>query len=150
MKISLVPMRALPGSAAAGHRAAPVRLMTLVPPTPGQSALATPPCPRGVELSSWSLLTLCIDDAQNGTPIANATLRATVRRVVRELRAADQSWESVYDALGAAVVPVAGAPLVPPADQEVYQSRSAAIVAHLHCWADVDRLEEIEREDGAG
>jgi hypothetical protein len=148
VKISLVPMRTLPRGPSASLRPTPARPMTLMSPSPVRSAAA--PCPAGVDPSVWSLLALCVDDAQRGTPIANATLRAAVRRVVRDLRAAGESWEGVYARLDSAVTRAAVTPTAVSTDVEMYASRGAAIVSHMHCWADVDRLDELDREDAAG
>jgi hypothetical protein len=73
-----------------------------------------------------------------------------VQTVVRELRAAGESWESVYAVLHAAVVPVPGRRMTWAAEFEMHTSRSAALVAHMHSWADVERLAELEREGQAG
>ena len=85
-----------------------------------------------------------VEDAQRRSAIAYAPLRVVVQSVVRELRAAGESWESVYAVLHSAVVPVGGRPVNFATEYEMHTSRSAALVAHMHSWADVERLAELE------
>ncbi|MDB4887543.1 MAG: hypothetical protein JWN79_2981 [Gemmatimonadetes bacterium] len=104
--------------------------------------------PSSVSALSWELLALHAEDAQRRASIAHAPLRVVVQSVVRELRAAGESWEGIYAALHAAVVPVPGRPVNWAAEYEMHTSRSAALVAHMHSWADVERLAELESEGG--
>jgi hypothetical protein len=46
------------------------------------------------------------------------------------------------------VIPVPGGAMNWAAEYEMHTSRSAALVAHMHSWADVERLAELEGDAG--
>jgi hypothetical protein len=102
--------------------------------------------PASVSAHSWELLAMHVDDAQRRSAIAYAPLRLVVQAVVRELRAAGESWEMIYAVLHSAVIPSGGRTLNWAMEYEMHTSRSAALVAHMHSWADVERLAELEDE----
>ena len=142
-------------------RAAPARDETVAPTVapmhgaPPRTAPATLSAPRAsaarpaaVSALSWELLAMHVEDAQRRSSIAYAPLRLVVQSVVRELRAAGESWEGIYAILHAAVIPSAGRPVRWAVEYEMHTSRSAALVAHMHSWADVERLAELEGEEG--
>lgn len=115
----------------------PVALPTVTtPPVPARGR------PTAVSEATWEQLALHVADAQRRSSIAYTPLRAVVQAVVRELRAGGEPWDAVYATLHAVVVPT---PVVNYAmEYEMHVSRSAALVAHMHSWADVERLAEIE------
>jgi hypothetical protein len=143
VKISLVPMRALPSASPARSPLRPSGSSPVVSAALVREEDAGT-CPASVEQASWSLLRRRIADAQSGSAIANPELRSAVRVVVRELRAKEEGWEAVYAALESAVRTVPARPAPSALGLEVHASRGASIVAHMHCWADVERLAEIE------
>lgn len=91
-----------------------------------------------------------VEDAQRRSSIAYAELRAVVQSVVREMRIAGESWERVYAVLQAVVGPATGRPERFATEYEMHSSRSAALVAHMHSWADVERLAELEGGEQGG
>lgn len=148
MKISLVAMRAparLMQPSSVGHT--PV-LPAL--PTELVARLETPCRPVGVSALTWEMLAIHVDDAERRSSIAYAQLRLVVQAVVRELRATDVTWESIYAILQSVVSPATGLPAQFDAEYEMHASRSAALVAHMHSWADVERLAELATDDAAG
>jgi hypothetical protein len=148
MKICLVPMRALPSPSPARSMLRASGSSPVIPAARPRDEEAAP-CPASVSQASWSLLHRRIADAQSGAAIANPELRSAVRLVVRELRGQEESWEAVYATLDLAARATPARPATPALGREVYATRSASIVAHMHCWADVERLAEIE-EGGHG
>lgn len=144
-------MRSLSASLAGGARHAVSRSGSS-PVIPSTRARRAPPvpCPSSVEPSSWELLSTRLDDTQDGMAIANAALRSAVRAVVRELRVNAVSWEEVYTVLDSAVIATPDRDVRNPIEVELHVSRSASIVAHMHCWADVERLAELEEDPQAG
>lgn len=145
VKNSLIPLRFTPLSAPAQGAAKPASPPRL---TPSSGSLTrpgtTPERPANVSALSWELLAIHVEDAQRRSSIAYAPLRVVVQTVVRELRLSGETWESIYAALHSAVVPVAGGASNWTIEYEMHTSRSAALVAHMHSWADVERLAEIE------
>ena len=105
---------------------------------------AAAPRPAGVQQLTWELLAIHVEEAQRGGSIASASLRAAVHAVVQELRIACVPWEEVYEVLDSAVRGGHPRPAMHHLDMELHASRSGAIVAHMHSWADVQRLAEIE------
>ena len=104
--------------------------------------------PTSVSPLSWELLAMHVEDAQRRSSIAYAPLRVVVQTVVRELRTAGESWDAIYAVLHSAVVVAPGRPVSFAAEYEMHTSRSDALVAHMHSWADVERLAELERAEG--
>lgn len=104
------------------------------------------PCPSCVAPASWALLAKRVDDAQGGASIISAPVREVVIALVRELRRHGESWETVYAVLELVVVHTGAPRMQRPSELEIYATRSAALVAHMHCWADVERLAELDRE----
>jgi hypothetical protein len=151
VKISLVSLRATP-------RGTPLldapRAEGVAPAAPTAPAMLSPrPAgdrPASVSALSWELLAMHVEDAQRRSSIAYAPLRVVVQTVVRELRAAGESWEQIYAVLHSAVVVPPGRPVSFAVEYEMHTSRSGALVAHMHSWADVERLAELEgaEEDG--
>jgi hypothetical protein len=142
MKISLVSMRTPSQSAQSGSRSAVSRAARAARAV----REAVRPCPPGAHPASWTLLVQRVDATQAGLAIANAPLRAAARTVVRDLRASGQSWEAIYATLDAAVVPEPAREVKYALELEIYATRGASIVAHMHCWADVERLAELEAD----
>ena len=146
MKISLVPMRA-PARARVLLPAAPPAAMPTVTLDAGVGP-ETPQRPAGVSALAWEMLAMHVGDAQRRSAIAYAPLRLVVQAVVRELRATQVPWDAVYLILQSAVTPDTGAPARFAMEFEMHTSRAAALVAHMHSWADVERLAELAVEDG--
>jgi hypothetical protein len=156
MSLFNVPMHA--GSAPPGHHApsvqspaatasAATRDIAAAPmPTElaGRARVAAPPA--GVSPFAWEMLLANFVDAQCGSAAAFATLREAVRAVVRELRAANQTWEHVYAVLHGVVAPAPECVVSWRMEYEMHFSRGAAVAAHMQSWADVERLAEIEAE----
>jgi hypothetical protein len=113
-------------------------------PTHHAFSQPAPTCPPSVAASSWDLLAVHVDESLRRASISNASLRAAVQQVVRELRAGGQAWDAVYGALNSAVMPAGGSEVSYVRDHEMHASLNAALVAHMHSWADVERLAEIE------
>jgi hypothetical protein len=105
-----------------------------------------PAPPVGVSAFAWEMLLGSILEAQRHSAAPVAPLRETVLAVVRELRAANQTWEQVYAVLHAAVAPAPERLERWVMGYEVHSSRSAALVAHMQSWADGERLAEIEAD----
>lgn len=105
---------------------------------------APTPRPEAVAQRSWESLAIHVDDARRGGSISSAELREAVRAVVTELRARCVAWDEVYAVLDAAVTAGAPFPVAHPLEAELHAKRSSAIVAHMHSWADVQRLAELE------
>jgi hypothetical protein len=102
------------------------------------------PRPPEVEQRSWEALAIHVDDARRGGAIASVALRAAVDVVVAELRVGCIAWEEVYTILDAAGMAGSTRRASHPLELELHASRGAAIVAHMHSWADVLRLAELE------
>ena len=151
MKISLVRMRALDSSI--GARPAPGHVRRTPPlgfPAHALAPGASPDCPPSVAPASWDLLTLHVDESLRRASISNAPLRSAVQQVVRELRAGGQGWDGVYAVLNGAVMPAGSTVVTYLRDHEMHASLNAALVAHMHSWADVERLAEIESGTAQG
>jgi hypothetical protein len=120
--------------------------------TPLQSgaARASAPAPASVSAGSWELFIFQVDVARHGGPFTGGALRNAVRAVVAEMRAAAESWDTVYGALGSAVGEVANGPVEYSAEHDTHSSRAAALVAHMQSWADCVRLDELERNEEEG
>lgn len=148
MKISLVAMRT------PAHRQAPppADRAPLLPALPSAlvARVETPCRPAGVSALTWEMLALHVDDAQRRSAIAYAALRLVVQAVVRELRATDVPWDAIYAILQGVVAPATGLPANFDVEYEMHASRGAALVAHMHSWADVERLAELAEEGEAG
>lgn len=144
MKIRLVPRilpdhspRLTPGAsplAAYGHPGLPEFMRPNAPL----------PRPPAVEQRAWETLAIHVDDARRGGSIGNPNLRAAVSVVVGALRVGCVSWEAIYTILDAAVMAGAARQATHPLELKLHANRSAAIVAHMHSWADVQRIAEIE------
>jgi len=111
---------------------------------------ASPHCPTAVAPASWDLLTLHVDESLRRASISNAALRSAVQQVVRELRAGGHGWDGVYAILNGAVMPPGSSTVTFLKDHEMHASLNAALVAHMHSWADVERLAEIESDIAQG
>ena len=158
MKPFNVPMHAFPVSSS--HHAPSVQspVATALPATreldiaaaPMLTELAggsrVPAPPTGVSPFAWEMLLASIVDAQRYSAAPLAPLRGAVQAVVRELRAANQAWEQVYAVFHEVVAPAPERPVSWAMGYEIHSSRSAALVAHMQSWADVERLAEIEAE----
>jgi hypothetical protein len=142
MKFSLVQMRTPAPLSPATSRGGVGRPPAGSPVRQPRDAAAT--CPRGAEAASWAALVRRVDETQAGLAIANAPLRAAARAVVRELRASGVTWDSVYTTLDTAGVQEPVREVRYALELEIYATRGASIVAHMHCWADVERLAELE------
>ena len=143
MRIRLVP-RTLPdlsprltpgGSMAAAHGHAPSEFMRPNAPLPR---------PAAVEQRAWETLAIQVDDARRGGSMSNPDLRDAVSVVVGALRVGCISWEAIYTILDAAVMAGSARHVTHPLELELHAKRSAAMVAHMHSWADVLRIAEIE------
>ncbi len=99
-----------------------------------------------MEPSSWELLAHQVREAQREKAMGGAALRAVVLTVVRELRSGAEPWDGVYAALQSAVVQSPTPEGKPAMGLEMHENLDAALVAHMHSWADVERLAEIERD----
>jgi hypothetical protein len=119
-------------------------------PTELAGGSRVPAPPAGVSTFAWEMLLVNIGDAQRRAAAALAPLREAVQALVRELRAANQTWEQVYAILHGVVAPEPERPVSWAMGYETHSSRSAALVAHMQSWADVERLAEIEAEAHAG
>jgi len=107
---------------------------------------ATAPAPATVSPDSWGQLIFQVDVARRGGPFTGGALRQAVRVVVGEMRAASETWDAVYVALGSSVGEEAAHTANQSPDHGTHSSRSAALVAHMHSWADCVRLDELERQ----
>ena len=148
MKISLVAMRT-PARLQAPVPAAHPPMLPLLP-SGLPARLETPSRPAGVSALTWEMLAIHVDDAQRRSSIAYAPLRLVVQALVRELRVMNVAWESVYAILQSVVAPATGHPALFNVEYEMHVSRGAALVAHMHSWADVERLAELAEEEAAG
>ena len=106
---------------------------------------AYPLAPASVHPATWDLFTTHLDVARHGGTLAGGTFRQSVAVLVAEMRAAAEPWDAIYAALGSAVGDgPRGEVQYSPNDMHV--SHAAALVAHMHAWADCARLEELETE----
>lgn len=144
MRIRLVP-RSVPDLA---PRLTPAGSPMAAPGHPALPEFMRPtaplPRPAPVEQRAWETLAVHVDDARRGRSIANPDLRNAVSVVVGALRIGCISWEAIYTILDAAVMAGAARQATHPLELELHANRSAAIVAHMHSWADVQRIAEIE------
>lgn len=115
-------------------------------PTEPAGGSRVPAPPPGVSPFAWEMLLVNIIDAQRRPAAAFAPLRESVQTVVRELRAASQTWEQVYAVLHGVVAPAPERLVNWAMEYEMHFSRRAALVAHMQSWADVEQLAEIEAE----
>lgn len=115
-------------------------------PSAGEFMRPNAPLPRPhcVEQRSWETLAIHLDDARRGGSIVSARLREAVDTVVAELRVGCIPWDEVYATLDAAVMGGILPPAVHPLELQLRANRNAAIVAHMHSWADMRRLAELE------
>ena len=145
MRLSLVAMR-VPARIQASQQPGPMlaRPSELVAPT------ETAHRPEGVSAFAWEMLALHVDDARQRSSIAYGPLRLVVKTVVQELRTANASWDAVYAVLQSAVTPATDCPISFAAEYEMHTSRAAALVAHMHSWADVERLAELAADEATG
>jgi hypothetical protein len=98
----------------------------------------------------WTDLVIAIQVARHRQRYTGGALRTTVFAVVRAMRASGLSWDMVYTALTTAVAGYPGLQIVYAPDCNTHVSRSAALIAHMHAWADCERLDELERAGGEG
>ena len=119
-------------------------------PTELASGSRLPAPPAGVSTFAWEMLLANLVEAQRRSAVALAPLREAVRAVVREQRAANQTWEQVYALLHEVVAPAPERLVSWAMGYEIHSSRSAALGAHMQSWADIERLAEIEAEAHAG
>jgi hypothetical protein len=105
---------------------------------------AIAPAPATVSPDSWGQLIFQVDVARRGGPFTGGALRHAVRLVVNEMRAASETWDAVYVALGSSVGEEAAKAAGQSGDHGTHSSRAAALVAHMHSWADCVRLDELE------
>ena len=150
MKISLVAMRVIatrtsrPASTQGQGQRTVGSSSRWPAPTPlADQERATLPCPARITAVSWEDLVFHIEIARGGSRIATTHLRSAVRIVAHELRSAGESWESIYGVLLGAVAPMPPREVKYALELELYASRAAAIVAHMHSWVDVERLAEL-------
>ena len=106
---------------------------------------ASAPAPATVSPDSWGQLIFQVDVARRGGPFTGGALRHAVRAVVGEMRAASDTCDAVYTALGSSVGEETEKAARQSADHGTHSSRSAALIAHMHSWADCVRLDELER-----
>jgi hypothetical protein len=110
-----------------------------------RAAHVCPSPPSSVHPASWALFTTQLDVARNGGTLVGGAFRQSVAVVVAEMRAAAESWDAIYAALGGAVGEGSrGEVHYSPNDTHI--NHGAALVAHMHAWADCARLEELETE----
>lgn len=106
----------------------------------------TAQAPATVSPESWGQLIFQVDVARRGGPFTGGALRQAVRVVVAEMRVAGEAWDAVYVALGSAVGEEPKVPTQQSEDHGTHASREAALIAHMHSWADCVRLDELERQ----
>lgn len=115
-------------------------------PLPFPAARVSASSPASVSAGSWDLLIHQVEVARHGGPFTGGALRRAVRVVVAEMRVATESWDAIYFALSAAVGEMPTGQVERSPDHETHTSRAAALVAHMHSWADCVRLDELERQ----
>lgn len=106
---------------------------------------AAAPRPASVSAAAWESLARQATLLQFGAEETQGRLHESVRDIVHVMRRAGEPWESVYQALTLAVTSDEPASGTQGSGTETHLSYSAALVAHMHCWADCERLEELER-----
>jgi hypothetical protein len=111
-----------------------------------RAARASALAPASVSSASWELFIFHVDVARHGGPLTGGGLRRAVCVVVTEMRAAAESWDAVYSALGAVVTEAPTGP-VEYSPEHTHANRAAALVAHMHSWADCVRLDELEENE---
>jgi hypothetical protein len=87
---------------------------------------------------------------RRGGTFTGGALRLAVRLVVAEMRAAAEPWEAVYGALGSAVGEAPSDQVEYSVKHDTHASRAAALVAHMHSWADGVRLDELNEAERRG
>jgi hypothetical protein len=112
-----------------------------------RAARASALAPASVSSGSWELFIFQVDVARHGGPFTGGALRQAVRVVVAEMRAADEQWDAVYVALGSAVGEAPRGQVEYSPEHDTHATRAAALVAHMHSWADCARLDELERQE---
>ena len=109
-------------------------------PSPVRDAM-----PSSVEAADWDRLSADVARVLcNEGIVEDGQLQHAVHVVVRAMRRGRASWDAIYLALASSLGPC-DTPVAPtPRGMERHASRGAALIAHMHCWADCVRLEEIE------
>ena len=110
-----------------------------------RAARLYPSPPSSVHPTSWALFTTHLDVARKGGTLAGGAFRQSVAAVVAEMRAAAESWDAIYAVLGGAVGEGSRGE-VHYSPNDTHLNHGAALVAHMHAWADCARLEELESE----
>lgn len=122
---------------------------TGLPETPDASvssaAWAHAARPSSVDASDWDRLVGEVSRVLCDGGTVDRQLHHAVHSVVAAMRQARAPWESVYFALASSLEPCETPHSPTPRAMERHPTRGAALVAHMHCWADCVRLEEIER-----
>jgi hypothetical protein len=115
-----------------------------------RAARAAALAPVSVSAGSWELFILEVDMVRHGGTFTGGALRQAVRLVVGEMRAASEPWEAVYGVLGSAVSEAPTAQVEYSVEHDTHASRAAALVAHMHSWADCVRLDELNEVERRG
>ena len=101
--------------------------------------------PSSVDASDWNRLVNEVARVLCDGALVDRHLQNAVHVVVRAMRASAASWDAIYLALASSLEPCHSPSAPTPRGLERHPSAGAALVAHMHCWADCVRLEEIER-----
>lgn len=101
--------------------------------------------PSSVDASDWNRLVNEVARVLCDGALVDRHLHNAVHVVVRAMRASAAPWDTVYAALASSLEPCHSPSEPTPRGMERHPSAAAALVAHMHCWADCARLEEIER-----
>lgn len=101
--------------------------------------------PSSVDARDWDRLVSEVARVLCDGELVDRHLQTAVHLVVRAMRDTGAHWEAIYAALASSLEPCHSPSAPTPRGMERHPSAAAALVAHMHCWADCARLEEIER-----
>jgi hypothetical protein len=128
---------------AAGSAPTPAAGQPVIGPSPAAHAMSLPLDVMSTQ--EWTELAFQIQTARHQQRYTGGPLRNAVFALVRAMRVSAKSWDAVYGALTVAVAGHAALEIVYATEGNTHLSRNAALVAHMHAWADCERLDELER-----
>lgn len=100
--------------------------------------------PGAVSVADWECLTTHVARVLCNGGTLDRGIEQAVQVVVQAMRQAGATWDAIYVALSSSLEPCESPTGPTPLGMERHPSRGAALIAHMHCWADCERLAELE------